>query len=84
MLIVSVSANEEKASEEFYNKYRVDLDLFSKLNDFIQDYNEKYTVKNEENLPLHKRDMNRISYLVNMIRGLPNFENSIEQLFSSI
>ncbi|MCP4135470.1 MAG: hypothetical protein GY754_31165 [bacterium] len=82
MLIVSVSAVDEKASEDFYDKYRVDLDFFSKLNDLVEEYNKKYTVENEKHLPFHKRDMDRISFLVNMVRDLPDLENAIEYFYN--
>jgi hypothetical protein len=77
MLMISESDHEQKISTEFFNKYRKEIEQFSKLHDMIRQYKQKPNYIRDRELPFGMRDMGRISFLVNMIKILPEPEKAI-------
>ena len=67
---------------DFFSKYRGEIEQFSKLHDFIRKYKNEMTSETDRDRPFNNRDMGRISYLVNMIKDLPNPDKAI-QYFNS-
>lgn len=62
----------QKVSAEFMNRYHEDIKQFSRLSDILRKYRENNNLAREKELPFHKRDMSRLSFLVNMVRELPD------------
>lgn len=77
MLLISEGDHEQKLSTDFFNKYRREIDQFSKLHDVIRQYKQKSNYMKDRGLPFSMRDMGRISFLVNMIKVLPEPEKAI-------
>jgi len=67
---------------DFFSKYRGEIEQFSKLHDFIRKYRREMTSEIDRSRPFNNRDMIRISYLVNMIKDIPNPDKAI-QYFNS-
>jgi hypothetical protein len=67
---------------DFFNKYKSDIEQFSKLHDMIRQYKKGSVFERDKTVPFNKRDMSRISLLVNMIKDLPDPEKAINY-FSS-
>jgi hypothetical protein len=65
-------------SEEFINRYSLDLQQFGKLSDILKRYRERTDFEKEKDLPFHQRDMQRLSFLVNMVRELPDPVKAVE------
>ncbi len=78
MLMMAEGDMEQAVSTEFYGRYRKDIEQFSKLSDIVRQYRKKANFEKEKDQPIDNRDMGRISYLVNMIRELPDPEKAIE------
>ncbi len=78
MLMMAESDSEHAVSEEFYERYRADIEQFSRLNDIIREYRTMGSFDHEKELPFNRRDMSRISFLVNMIKELPDSERAVE------
>ena len=77
MVMMSESA-QSSIDSGFYNKYKANIEIFSKLNDLIRAY------KNDTNPATCPPEMNRkhspqrISYLVNMVRKSPDIRRALE------
>ncbi len=65
-------------SAEFINRYSLDLQQFGKLSDILKQYRAKTDFEKERELPFDKRDMQRLSFLVNMVRELPDPVKAVE------
>lgn len=78
MLMMAEGDSEQMVSSDFYNKFRKDIEQFSKLSDIIRKYKEKTNLEKEKTLPFHQRDMGRISFLVNMMADLPDPKKAVE------
>ena len=83
-ILVMMSENTEYLahSNDFQKKYKSDIDQLSTLNDVIRNYKEKIDIKEDKNLPFAKRNISRISFLVNQVRDSDFPEKTIEY-FSS-
>jgi hypothetical protein len=77
MLLISEGEQEHKIYTQFFNKYRKEIEQFSKLHDMIRLYKQKTNYTKDRELPFNMRDMSRISFLVNMIKVLPEPEKAI-------
>ena len=77
MLLISEGDQEQNISTDFFNKYRKEIEQFSKLHDLIRQYKQKTNYMKDRELPFSMRDMGRISFLVNMIKILPEPEKAI-------
>jgi hypothetical protein len=62
---------------EFFNKNKYDIEQFSKLNDVIRQYKNDAHFNQDKNVPFDKRDTGRISFLVKMIKDMPDPEKAI-------
>ncbi|MCL1865090.1 MAG: hypothetical protein FWF73_04690 [Spirochaetes bacterium] len=65
-------------SAEFIKKYSLDLQQFGKLNDILKKYRDNTNIEIDKNLPLQKRDMQRLAFLVNMVRELNDPVQAVE------
>ncbi len=72
MLMMAENDTGSTVPVEFFERYRSDIDQFSKLSDIIRQYKKTSDLSREKELPFNMRDMNRISFLVNMIREVPD------------
>ena len=82
MMLMMDGDSEGDVYEDFLNKYRGEIEQFSRLHDFIRDYRKTMSPDAERDMPFNLRNMGRISHLVNMIKDLPNPEKAI-QYFNS-
>lgn len=78
MLMMSESDSDTTVPVEFFEKYRDDITQFSRLSDIIRKYKEKTDFSKEGSLPFNMRDMSRISFLVNMVREIPDPVRAVE------
>ncbi|HQO39399.1 MAG TPA: hypothetical protein PK986_02915 [Spirochaetota bacterium] len=78
MLMMSESDSGSTVPAEFFEKYRADIDQFSKLSDIIRTYKKTADLNKDRDLPFNMRDMNRISFLVNMVREVPDPVKAVE------
>jgi hypothetical protein len=78
LLLMSESESNQDASSEFFEKYKHDIMIFSKLNDMIRKYRETTDFEKERNLPFESRDMSRISLIVNMAKKMPDPVKAID------
>jgi hypothetical protein len=78
MLIMSEKVDTNMNLKKFYAKYQTDIEQLSQLGDVIRSYKSKVDLGSEKDLPFNMRDMNRISFLVNKIRSLPDPHKAIE------
>ncbi len=72
MLMMAETDSGADMSGGFFEKYREDIRQFSRLSDILRQYRERTDFEKEKNLPFQKRDMSRLSFLVNMVRDLPD------------
>jgi len=77
LMMAEVDTGEELSSE-FIDKYSLDLQQFGKLSDILKKYRSRTDFEKDKNLPFHQRDMLRLSFLVNMVRELPDPVKAIE------
>lgn len=82
MMLMLEGETDGAAYGEFFNKYKADIEQFSKLHDMIRNYKKETIYEKDKNVPFNRRDMSRISFLVNMIKDLPDMEKAINY-FSS-
>lgn len=82
MMMMMDGDSEGDMYADFFNKYRGEIEQFSKLHDFIRTYKSEMAPETDRNRPSNIREMGRISYLVNMIKDLPNPDKAI-QYFNS-
>ncbi len=78
MLMMAESDSGADISGSFFEKYREDIRQFSRLSDILRQYRERTDFEKEKNLPFQKRDMSRLSFLVNMVRELPDPVKAVE------
>ncbi len=78
MLLISEGDTPQNLSGNFYNKYREDIEQFSKLSDIVRKYKHYVNNAKEKNIAFNKRDMSRTSYLVNMIKDLPDVKKAVK------
>ncbi len=78
MLMMAEVDTGESLSSEFINRYSLDLQQFGKLSDIIKKYRERADFDKERDLPFQQRDMQRLSFLVNMVRDLPEPAKAVE------
>lgn len=72
MIMMAETESTQKVSAEFINRYQEDIKQFSRLSDILRKYRENNNLEKEKDLPFNKRDMSRLSFLVNMVRELPD------------
>ncbi|MBN1501019.1 MAG: hypothetical protein JW982_12735 [Spirochaetes bacterium] len=77
MIVMSMELEENANVSDFFAKYKNEMDNISKLNDMIHKYKGKSSLETEKSLPINKRNMNRIAFLVNKIREMDNPANTI-------
>ena len=78
MLLIAENEYSKIDTQTFFEKYKEDIVLFSKLSDIIRKYKKNINIEEEKKLPFNKRDMARISFIVNKIREMPNAKKAIE------
>jgi hypothetical protein len=78
LLMMAEGESADKISSEFFEKYREDIAVFSKLNDMIRDYKKTVDFEKEKTIPFNQRDMSRIMNLVNMAKELPDPVKAVE------
>ena len=78
MLMMAEGDEDMIVSNDFYSKYKNDIEQFSRLNDMIRKYKEEMD-RGEEKSGMHQRDtVERISFLVNMIKEMPDPLKAVE------
>jgi hypothetical protein len=82
MMLMMDGDSDGEMYADFFNRYRGEIEQFSKLHDFIRTYKRDMATDTDRQRPFNLRDMGRISYLVNMIKDLPNPDKAI-QYFNS-
>jgi len=78
MIMMAEVESSQSLSAEFINRYSEDIKQFSRLSDILKKYRESNDLQREKELPFNKRDMNRLSFLVNMVRELPDPVRAVE------
>ena len=78
MIMMAELDTTRDASAEFITRYNDDIKQFSRLSDILKKYREKSNLEKERDLPFDRRDMNRLSFLVNMVRELPDPVKAVE------
>lgn len=78
MLMMAESDSEQAVSKDFYEKYRPDIELFSRLNDMVRKLKNNSTFEEEKENGTSDISMNRISFLVNMVQEFPEPEKAVE------
>ena len=78
LLLMSESESTQQVSAEFFEKYKKDINLFSRLNDMIRKYRETTDYEKERSLPFNSRDMSRISLIVSMVKEMPDPVKAVE------
>ena len=78
LLMMSESESTQDASSEFFEKYKHDIMIFSKLNDMIRKYRETTDFEKEKNIPFDKRDMSRLSLIADMAKEMPDPVKAID------
>jgi hypothetical protein len=78
MLMMSEVETLGTLSVEFIRKYSLDLQQFGKLNDILKRYKDRTNFEADKKLPLQKRDMYRLAFLVSMVRGLNDPVKAVE------
>ena len=78
LLMMSERESARMVSAEFFEKYKKDILLFSKLNDMIHSYRNSTDFEKEKNLPFSERDMSRISRIVSMVKEMPDPVKAVE------
>lgn len=77
MLMMAEGESEHNVSKEFFEKYRSDIELFSRLSDMVRKIKEENT-NGESFNPEKISGMPRIPFLVNMIKDLPDTDKAIQ------
>lgn len=72
MIMMAETESTQTVSAQFMSRYSEDIKQFSRLSDILRKYRENNQLDKERELPFHKRDMSRLSFLVNMVRELPD------------
>lgn len=72
LLMMSEGESTQQVSSEFFEKYKEDMLLFSRVNDMIRKYREETDFEKESSLPFNQRDMSRIYSIVNMVKEMPD------------
>jgi len=78
MIMMAEIESTQSISAEFMNRYSEDIKQFSRLSDILKKYRENNNLEKEKELPFNKRDMSRLSFLVNMVRELPDPVRAVE------
>ncbi len=78
LLLMSESESTQNDSSEFFEKYKHDIMIFSKLNDMIRKYRETTDFEKERSIPFNKRDMSRLSLIVDMAKEMPDPVKAID------
>ncbi len=78
MLMMAEGDTDQNLTGEFLNKYRKDIDQFSRINDIIRKYRSNTDSEKDRDLPFDQRDMQRIAFLVNMIKECPDPVKAVE------
>ncbi len=78
IIVMSMELEVDETIHKFFNRYKKEMENISKLNDMINKYKNKSSLEKEKALPISKRDMNRIAFLVNKIRETENPQNIIQ------
>ena len=78
LLMMSERESARMVSSEFFEKYKNDILLFSKLNDMIHSYRNTTDFEKEKSLPFSERDMSRISMIVSMVKEMPDPVKAVE------
>ena len=78
LLLMSESESTRQVSSEFFEKYKNDIQLFSRLNDMIRKYRETTDYEKERSLSFKNRDMSRISLIVSMVKEMPDPVKAVE------
>jgi len=72
MIMMSESGSDTSVPAEFFEKYKDDISQFSRLSDIIRTYRQNTNIDRDRALPFNQRDMSRLSFLVNMVREIPD------------
>ena len=78
MKMLSKNPIVKEQANNFINKYKDIIEQFNNMSDIVSNYHTNVDLTNEGVLPFDKRDMGRISYLVNTLRSLPDREKAVE------
>ena len=78
MLMMSEVETAGINSVEFIRKYSFDLQQFGKLNDVLKKYRDNTNIESDKHLPLQRRSMQRLAFLVNMVRELSDPAKAVE------
>ena len=78
MLMMSEIGTLGTLSAEFIKRYSLDLQQFGKLDDILRKYRNHSNLDIDKNLPLQKRNMHRLAFLVNMVRELSDPVKAVE------
>lgn len=82
IIVMSMEHIRDESIHSFFIKYQQDMDQISKLNDMLRNYKKNTDLEQERSLPFEKRNMSRISFLVNRIRELPDTIKALEHFDS--
>lgn len=72
MIMMTEADTEQKGSADFFSRYQDEIHQFSRMHDLLRKYKSRTDFEKEKDLPFGMRDMSRISFMVNMIRELPD------------
>lgn len=78
MIMMGEMDTGETTSSAFVTKYSSDIQQFSRLSDILKQYRLRTDFRKEKGLPFEKRDMQRLSFLVNIVRDLPDPVKAID------
>ena len=81
MLMLSENKESHEISKEFYDRYKDEMMQFAKLNDIVSKYKKTMNQEKDRQFSFDNRDTARISYLVNMIRELPDPVKAVEYFY---
>ena len=70
MLLLMEEGSVDEKVKGFYDKYKTDIEELSRLSDVIRKYKKETDLDREKELPFNQRNMARIAFLVNQIRGM--------------
>ena len=82
MLMMAEGGMSGDQSREFFNKYKADIEQFSTLSDIIRKYKSKIDYESERKVPFSRRDMARISFVVNKIIEMPDQSKAFDYFAS--
>lgn len=69
--------NLDSKAKLFINKFEKIIKEFQTMGHIIMKYHAKVNLTEEGKLPFNERDMDRISFLVNTIRSMPDWEKAV-------